>query len=53
MKKCRTHFTQAGYYGVDHKTALEKSEKYLKQMGKFGEKKGDTLRNYQEDRREG
>ena len=38
-----TIVTQAGYYGVDYKTALEKSEKYLKQMG-IWDKKDDTLR---------
>ena len=38
-----TIVTQAGYYGVDHKTALEKSEKYLKQMG-IWDKRNDTLR---------
>ena len=25
--------TQAGYYGVDYKTALERAEKYLKKLG--------------------
>jgi ABC-type multidrug transport system, ATPase component len=38
-----TIITQAGYYGVDYKTALEKSEKYLKQMG-IWDKRNDTLR---------
>ena len=38
-----TIVTQAGYYGVDYKTALEKSEKYLKQMG-IWDKRDDTLR---------
>ena len=38
-----TIVTQAGFYGVDHKTALEKSERYLKQMG-IWDKRNDTLR---------
>ena len=38
-----TIVTQAGYYGVDYKIALEKSEKYLKQMG-IWDKRNDTLR---------
>ena len=38
-----TIVTQAGYYGVDQKVALEKSEKYLKQMG-IWDKRNDTLR---------
>ena len=38
-----TIVTQAGFYGVDHKIALEKSERYLKQMG-IWDKRNDTLR---------
>ena len=38
-----TIVTQAGYYGVEQKAALEKSEKYLKQMG-IWDKRNDTLR---------
>ena len=38
-----TIVTQAGYYGVEQKAALEKSEKYLKHMG-IWDKRNDTLR---------
>ena len=35
--------TQAGYYGVDHKTATERAEKYLKKLGLW-DKRNDQAR---------
>jgi len=35
--------TQAGYYGVDYKTALERAEKYLKKLGLW-DKRNDQAR---------